>query len=137
MADASTAVTVFVDDAVQGRFPPVSAATGRPSDGWLTVTSPVVQSGRVSTPVLILCLIGGPIGWTALVVMAVVVPDRAEHLTVEIPWSVDTQDRVVALRRRRRSAWSVAAAGVVALFASVIVGARELGGLPMTRRSSG
>jgi hypothetical protein len=130
-AGSDTTVTVFVDDAVQGRFPSVSAATGRPSDGWLTISTDMARSGRVSIPVLLLCLVGGPIGWAALLAITVLVPDRAEHLTVQVPWSIDTQDRIVALRRRRRIAWTVATLGVVALCASIVVGARDVGGTPM------
>lgn len=131
MAESTTAVTVFVDDAVCGRFPRVSAASGAPSDGWLTVSGEVARSGRVSTPVLLLCLIVGPVGWVVLLMIAVFSPDRAEHLTVQVPWSAETQDHIVALRRRRRTAWIVATLGVVGLFASIVLGAREVDGTPM------
>jgi hypothetical protein len=68
------AVRVFVDDAVLGRFPPVCAKTGMPSDGRLAVTTTVGGSGRVSAPWLILLVLLGPIGWVALAVLAVALP---------------------------------------------------------------
>ncbi len=131
MAESSTAVTVFVDDAVCGRFPRVSAATGLPSDGWLTVSSDVARSRQVWPPAFLVLLILGPIGWFVLVALSLFGATGAEHLTVQVPWSVDTQDRIVALRRRRRIAWTAATLGVVGLFASIVVGAREVGGTPM------
>jgi len=80
-------VTVFVDDAVLGRFPPVCAATGRPSDGRLTVRHEVARSGRVSAPVLLLLLVVGPVGWIVLLFLALASPDRSEQLAVQVPWT--------------------------------------------------
>ena len=61
---------MFVDDAVLGRFPPVCAKTGAPADGWLSVTETVGRSGGVATPWLLLLLVLGPLGWVALLVIA-------------------------------------------------------------------
>ena len=47
---SGTAVTVFVDDAVCGRFPPVCAKTGRPGDGRLSLAHDVVTGGEPSEP---------------------------------------------------------------------------------------
>ena len=64
--DGSTAVRVFVDDAVQGRFPRVCARTGRPSDGWLSIDAVVGRSRSMSTTaIVLLILFGGPLGWMA------------------------------------------------------------------------
>ncbi|HEX6420483.1 MAG TPA: hypothetical protein VFZ77_18425 [Acidimicrobiales bacterium] len=113
MGDAGT-VTVFVDDAVLGRFPQVCAATGRPSDGWLTVRHEIARSGRVSTPILLLLLVIGPVGWAVLLFLALATPDRSEELTVQVPWTGDTQQEVERLRGHRTTAWVLAAAGAVA-----------------------
>src|SRR5690606_3008330 len=113
MGDAGT-VTVFVDDAVLGRFPRVCAATGRPSDGWLTVRHEVGRSGRVSTPVLLLLVVVGPVGWAVRLFLALAAPARTEELVVQVPWTGDTQQEVSRLRGRRFTAWMLAAAGAVA-----------------------
>lgn len=127
-------MTVFVDDAVWGRFPPVCAATGRPSDGWLTVRHEVARSGRVSTPVLLLLLVVGPIGWIVLLFLALASPDRSEQLAVQLPWTTDTQAGVDALRRRCRYAWALAAVAAVASLAMVASAAGPVAGPGMTAR---
>lgn len=121
MADGSTTVTVFVDDAVQGRFPRVCTRTGRASDGWLTVDENVERSSPMSTPVLALLLLAGPIGWVAILLFS---PHTSDHLTVRVPWSADVQHRIVVLRRERRAARAAAALGGVALVATLMSGAR-------------
>lgn len=117
MADERSAVTVFVDDAVQGHFPRVCARTGQVGDGWLTIDEDVARGSSLSTWVFVLLLLAGPIGWIAAVVFSG--PGPSDMLTVQVPWTVSVQARIVALRRRRRIAWLLAAAGAAALVASI------------------
>lgn len=117
--DGSTAVRVFVDDAVQGRFPRVCARTGRPSDGWLSVDAVVGRSRSMSTTVIVLLILfGGPLGWIVVLLFSPSQP--TDRLRVELPWTVDTQAEVVALRQRRRLAWIASAAGAAVAFALVL-----------------
>jgi hypothetical protein len=110
-------VTVFVDDAVCGRLPAVCAKTGGPSDGWLTVESPIGRWGRVGTPWLLVLAFLPPVGWGILLLLALLAPDRTETLTVQVPWTEVAQQRVDALRRRKGALWgaiALSAAGLVA-----------------------
>ncbi|HEX5945054.1 MAG TPA: hypothetical protein VFY82_02200 [Acidimicrobiales bacterium] len=117
--DGSTAVRVFVDDAVQGRFPRVCARTGLPSDGWLSVDAIVGRSRSMSTTVIVLLILfGGPLGWIVVLLFSPSQP--TDRLRVELPWTVDTQAEVVALRQRRRLAWIASAAGAAVAFALVL-----------------
>jgi hypothetical protein len=122
------AVRVFVDDAVLGRFPPVCAKTGMPSDGRLAVTTTVGGSGRVSAPWLILLVLLGPIGWVALAVLAVALPDRTERLTVEVPWTTAADERLRSARTRRTLMYGIVAAGIVGLVAAVALPVGPVGG---------
>ncbi|HEX6422555.1 MAG TPA: hypothetical protein VFZ79_03705 [Acidimicrobiales bacterium] len=94
----------------------------------------VARSDRVSTPVLLLLLVVGPIGWLALLFLALASPDRSEQLAVQVPWTTDTQAGVDALRRRRRYAWALAAIAAVASFAMVATAAGPVAGPGMTAR---
>jgi len=128
--DDSTAVRVFVDDAVQGRFPPVCARTGRPSDGRLSIDAVVGRSRSMSTTaIVLLILFGGPLGWIVVLLFSPSQP--TDRLQVEVPWSLDTQDEVVALRRRRRLAWLAALAAAVGAV-GLIVAAPGRSGWTMT-----
>ena len=133
MADSGTAVTVFVDDAVQGRFPPVCARTGRPGDGRLTIDSEAVGSRSIPGPLVIVLLLVGPVGWAVYLVLSVL-SRPGERLTVSLPWTADSQDRIVALRRRKHGAWAVAAAGVAACAVAVVLAAGSTGETTMTTR---
>lgn len=128
--DDSTAVRVFVDDAVQGRFPPVCARTGRPSDGRLSIDAVVGRSRSMSTTAIVLLVVfGGPLGWIVVLLFSPGQP--TDRLQVEVPWSLDTQDEVVALRRRRRLAWLAALAAAVGAI-GLIVAAPGSAGWTMT-----
>lgn len=133
MAGSDTAVTVFVDDAVQGRFPPVCARTGRPGDGRLTIDSEVTGSGQLSMPLVVVLLLVGPVGWVVYLVLCLSGP-RPERLTVHVPWTVDSHKRILALRRRRSSAWAVAAAGVAVCAAALVLSGGRAGGATMTTK---
>jgi len=117
-------VTVFVDDAVCGRFPPVCAKTGRPSDGRLAVVHDVQGSSSVSTAWLLLLLVLGPVGWLMLLVLAIANPRRSEWLTVELPWSTEAMEHLGALRARRRNLWIGAAAAVVGGLVTLVASAQ-------------
>lgn len=124
--DYSTAVRVFVDDAVQGRFPRVCARTGRPSDGWLSIDAVVGRSRSMSTTaIVLLILFGGPLGWIVVLLFSPGQP--TDRLRVELPWTLDTQTEVVALRQRRRLAWIASVAGAAAAFALVLTTAGGAG----------
>jgi hypothetical protein len=126
MDDSTTAVRVFVDDAVLGRFPRVCARTGRPSDGWLSIDAVVGRSRSMSTTVFVLLILfGGPLGWVVALLCNPSQP--TDRLQVELPWTVDTQDDVVALRRRRSLAWMAAAAGAVGAVGLVFAAAGRSG----------
>jgi hypothetical protein len=110
-------VAVFVDDAVRGQLPGVCAKTGEPSDGWLTLDTPIGRMARIGTPWLALLLVPF-IGWLALLVLGLLRPDRSEILTIEVPWTESAQQRIDDLRRRRRALWCTV---VVALAWTVAV----------------
>jgi hypothetical protein len=57
-------VTVFIDDAVLGDFPPLCVKEGIPTDDRLTLSEPVNRLG----PAWLLVLVG-PIGWLCLVIL--------------------------------------------------------------------
>lgn len=124
--DGSTAVRVFVDDAVQGRFPRVCARTGRPSDGWLSIDAVVGRSRSMSTTaIVLLILFGGPLGWIVVLLFSPGQP--TDRLRVELPWTVDTQAEVVALRQRRRLAWIASLAGAAGAVLLVVTTAGGAG----------
>jgi hypothetical protein len=87
-------VEVFVDDAVRGRLPAVCATTGAPADERIRIDQ--LQSGFGVAWLLVFL---GPLGWIALVVLAMT--SRGEVLTVRLPWSVVAADRELRLIRTR------------------------------------
>ena len=118
-------VRVFVDDAVLGRLPEVCAKTGAPADGWLTVTETVDRSGGVATPWLLLLLLLGPLGWVALLVIALAGSGRRpERLTVQVPW---TEAADVRLRAARRTLHLLVGLTVLAVAGLFVVGLNPAG----------
>jgi hypothetical protein len=113
-------VTVFVDDAVCGRFPPVCAKTGQPSDGSLSLSHDVRGASSVSTAWLLLLLLLGPIGWLMLLVLGLANPRQTEWLTVQLPWSTEAMARLRAARAQRRNLWIGAAASLVGSAAALV-----------------
>ncbi|HVL28958.1 MAG TPA: hypothetical protein VM390_12470 [Acidimicrobiales bacterium] len=103
-----TAVTVFVDEAVRGDFPPVCARTGRPTDDLAWFERPV--SGR--NWALLLLLLLGPPGWLVLVVL--LATDRRETLTVRLPYSPEAWAADRRLRARSLGTFAAGAAAVLA-----------------------
>lgn len=100
-------VTVFVDDAVRGTLPAVCVRTGSPATQHATVDSRV---GGAS-PLAVLLIFLGPIGWIALLVLG----GRSETLVARLPVS----DAIIALwdrwRRVRLASAAVVLAGLVLL----------------------
>jgi hypothetical protein len=98
--------TVFVDDAVLGRLPPVCAKTGAETVDHLVLTVPVGSSGLGFAWLLVL---GGPIGWFVLFLYALT--RRDETLTVRLPYSDAAYAELRHAGRLRRNA-GLACAGV-------------------------
>jgi hypothetical protein len=123
-----TSVTVFVDDAVWGRLPPVCALTGRPSDGTLTVHTDVGRTRSVPGLVTALLFFTGPVGWVVLVLLAWGNGGGGgERLTVRLPWSEAAEHEADALRRRRTTAWVGVAVGVVVIVLLLVVPGAAVG----------
>jgi hypothetical protein len=127
-------VRVFVDDAVCGRFPPVCAKTGRPSDGRLAVSHDIRAASSVSTAWMLLLLLLPPFGWLILLVLAIANPRQSEWLSVELPWSTEAMDRLRAARARRRNLWIGAVASLLGGFVTLVaMGRAGPGELPAYR----
>src|SRR5262245_36835692 len=109
-------LTVFVDDAVCGRLPPVCAKTGRPSDGRLAVSHDDVRgASSVSTAWLLPLLLFPPIGWQILLLLATLVVCVIGALLAE--WRVGQASVAVDLDASRR--W-VTLRGVAPEFARAV-----------------
>jgi hypothetical protein len=91
--------TVFVDDAVLGRLPPVCAKTGVETADHLVQTVPVGSSGLGFAWLLVFL---GPLGWLVLFIFALV--QRGETLTVRLPFSDAAYGELRSARRLRRNA---------------------------------
>lgn len=121
---------VFVDDAIEGRLPPVCVLTGAEADSYRVLTRRI---GGMEAWTAILILIG-PIGWLLIAVMGLV-SGRSEFLTVLLPYEDDAWSRVEHRRRVRFIAGLGAfVAGALALtrwtpwlWAAVLVGALAVG----------
>ncbi len=103
-------VTVFVDDAVRGRFPHVCAKTGTPSAAYWRIDQPISGLGLAW-----LLLLLGPIGWVAFLVLAAV-KDR-EVVSVRLPYSDEAAERLTELRRSRTIAALLVPVPLLGIFA--------------------
>jgi hypothetical protein len=92
--------TVFVDDAVLGRLPPVCAKTGVETADHLVMTVPVGGSDGFGLAWLL--VLAGPIGWLGLFIYGVV--RRVETLTVRLPYCDEAYLELSNARRARRNA---------------------------------
>jgi hypothetical protein len=92
--------TVFVDDAVLGRLPPVCAKTGVETDDHLVMTVPVGGSDGFGLAWLL--ILAGPIGWLGLVIYAAA--RRVETLTVRLPYCDEAYMELSNARRTKRNA---------------------------------
>jgi hypothetical protein len=102
------AVTVFVDDAVQGRFPHLCAKTGVPADGMLTIHTPV--RGQAGLGVWWLLVLAGLAGWLGLLIISLMHNSGGEMLTVQVPWSEAAQHDHDEGAKVRGKLWLVALA---------------------------
>lgn len=102
------AVTVFVDDAVLGRFPNVCAYDGE-SASWRV---PVASQVGGMNPAWLLLLLLGPIGWVVLLFMAF---GGNETLSCLVPVCAETTERWKERRRDRRIAGGLLALGLLLL----------------------
>ena len=110
-------VTVFVDDAVLGRLPPVCVKDGTWTNDRLTYTQDV--GGRTGLGVAWLLVLAGPLGWIGLFIIAATRPNN-ELLTVTLPFSEAAHLRLKQAQRARAQAMGVMVAALVAAFASLL-----------------
>ena len=119
-----------MDDAVEGRLPPVCVLTGAEADSYRAVSRRI---GGVGAGTWLLVLLG-PIGWF-LIALVDLASGRKEFLTVLLPYEDDAWNRVERHRRMRFIAGLGAfVAGALALtgwapwlWAAVLVGALAMG----------
>ncbi len=108
--------TVFVDDAVLGRLPPVCAKTGVETADHLVVTVPVGGSDGFGLAWLL--VLAGPIGWLGLLIYGVA--RRVETLTVRLPYSDEAYIELSNARRTGRNTGLASIALFVAAFLFLI-----------------
>jgi len=108
-------VTVFVDDVVEGRLPPLCVKEGIPTADRLTVHD--AAGSRIGFAWLLLLL--GPIGWICLFIIAVVLPST-RSVTGRLPFSEFAYRRLVVAQRMRRI-WIGVAVGTGVLAFVVLV----------------
>jgi hypothetical protein len=89
-------VTVFVDEAVQGRFPGICASSGALADRKLRFE----QRIGGSSPALLLLVFLGPVGWLLLLLLS----QRGERLEILLPVSNEVTERWRRLKLYRRIA---------------------------------
>jgi hypothetical protein len=95
------AVTVFVDDAVLGRLPPVCVKDGTWTNDRLTFTQDV--GGRTGLGVAWLLVLAGPLGWIGLFIISATRQNN-EMLTVTLPYSEAAHLRLRQAQRARSQA---------------------------------
>lgn len=92
-------VTVFVDDAVLGRLPPICVKSGLPTDDTLTLRARVGDASRLGVAWLL--VLAGPLGWLGLAILAAT-RRPSETLTVELPLSEAAYGQ---LQQAKRAIW--------------------------------
>ena len=102
------AVSVFVDDAILGRLPPICVRTGEPADVFVRSSNPV--GGGLGLFWLLVLL--GPPGWLGLVLLSFALPGQ-EQLTVQLPYSQAAWDHERRVRRVRLTLLVLAMVGFV------------------------
>jgi hypothetical protein len=111
-------VTVFVDDAVRGTLPHVCARDGVPTGDALRRNQEVGNPAGLGVAWLL--LLAGPIGWIALVAIALSRGGRPEQLSVHLPMSASAYARLRAARSvRDRSVLLLVAACVSGLLLAI------------------
>src|ERR1700724_578944 len=96
-------ITVFVDDAVLGRLPPVCIKHGDATNDTVVQTEAVGSSGL---GILWLLLLIGPIGWIAAFILSMTSSPRGERLTVRLPLCEEAFGRNRTARRFKASAFA-------------------------------
>ena len=89
-------VRVFVDDAVEGRLPPVCVLTGAEADSYRAVRRRI---GGIGAGAWLLVLLG-PVGWL-LIALVDLASGRTEFLTVLLPYEADAWNRLERDRHMR------------------------------------
>jgi hypothetical protein len=112
------AVTVFVDDAVLGRLPPICVKDGVATTDRLTLAQDV--GGGAGLGVAWLLMLAGPLGWLGLVVLSFT-RRGSDYLTVTLPYSELAYERVRrATAARRRAALILAGASVATVLSLLL-----------------
>lgn len=120
MRHALATATVFVDDAVTGRLPPVCVVDGVPATDQISVNH-VVGGGGLGIAWLL--VLAGPLGWLGLLVIAAFRAD-GELLTIQLPVSDAARSRIRHGRRARRRVAAVLMSAVVLAFGLAYAGGR-------------
>lgn len=110
-------VTVFVDDAVLGRLPPICVKDGIWTNDRITFAQDV--GGRTGLGVAWLLVLAGPLGWVGLFIIAAF-RRNSELLTVTLPYSEAAHVQLRQAQRARSQAMWVAMSAFVAAFASLL-----------------
>ncbi len=105
--------TVFVDDAVLGRLPPICIKDGIPTTDTLVVSTPVTDGTGLGVAWLL--ILAGPLGWLGLLVIGAM-RRPAGTLTVRLPFS---DAAYVRLRRAKQELWPSALATPILLIAAL------------------
>jgi hypothetical protein len=111
------AVTVFVDDAVLGRLPPICVKTGVPTEDRIIQRIEVGGGGLGAAWLL---LFFGPIGFAVIVVLAFT-SRTGEEVRVQLPMSEWAYQRLRAARRADRWATVGLAVAVIAALLAITV----------------
>ena len=111
------AVTVFVDEAVQGRLPWVCVKDGVPAEGLFRIEQEVGGGARLGVAWLLAFF--GPVGWLVLFLLAVSRSGRGEVLAVRLPYSEAAVDRYARATVQLRWCVGTAVAGGALLVVSI------------------
>jgi hypothetical protein len=105
------AVTVFVDDAVLGRLPPICVKDGVATSDRLTLVQDV--TGSAGLGVAWLLILASPLGWIGLFMLSGA-RGGGDYLTVSVPYSEVAYNRVRRATAARLRAGLILAGALVA-----------------------
>ena len=106
--------TVFVDDAVLGRLPPICVKDGVPTDDVLTLRTAVRNGNGLGIAWLL--LLAGPLGWLGLLIVAAS-RRSADTLTVSLPFSSAAYERFL---RAKREGWIFGLTAIALLVVALV-----------------